>query len=252
MLGFKRFETAAVTIRGIELAAKIKKHQFNVKAIIGKGTTAPELWAAVLKQAITDARQKQKQKAAVKWIQSDEWHVGSFNWCCSIFELSPAWVRSKLTVTLKCKKNARLNMDNGQDNGSRELLPKGMRNPVPICPPPPPAKVPDINPSNSGLQWLKAQLEKFESRLKQAEVEVERLKPIVANIKGTIEAIQLQATVKAEPQPVSGLPRKAPDQTITEAIKGILTAAPEPLKYRELARSVFEIKDESDWEKARR
>ena len=29
MLGFKRFETAAVTIRGIELAEKIKKHQFN-------------------------------------------------------------------------------------------------------------------------------------------------------------------------------------------------------------------------------
>ena len=27
MLGFKRFETAAVTIRGIELAEKIKKHQ---------------------------------------------------------------------------------------------------------------------------------------------------------------------------------------------------------------------------------
>jgi transposase-like protein len=48
MLGFKRFETAAVTIRGIELAAKIKKHQFNLKAVTGKGTTAPELWAAVL------------------------------------------------------------------------------------------------------------------------------------------------------------------------------------------------------------
>src|ERR671938_1170747 len=29
MLGFKRFETAAVTIRGIELAAKIKKGQFR-------------------------------------------------------------------------------------------------------------------------------------------------------------------------------------------------------------------------------
>jgi hypothetical protein len=27
MLGFKRFETAAVTIPGIELAEKIKKHQ---------------------------------------------------------------------------------------------------------------------------------------------------------------------------------------------------------------------------------
>jgi hypothetical protein len=30
MLGFKRFETAAVTIPGIELAEKIKKQQFNL------------------------------------------------------------------------------------------------------------------------------------------------------------------------------------------------------------------------------
>jgi transposase-like protein len=48
MLGFKRFETAAVTIRGIELAAKIKKQQFNLKAVTGKATAAPEIWAAVL------------------------------------------------------------------------------------------------------------------------------------------------------------------------------------------------------------
>jgi len=48
MLGFKRFETAAVTIRGLELAAKIKKHQFNLKPLTDKATTAPELWAAVL------------------------------------------------------------------------------------------------------------------------------------------------------------------------------------------------------------
>jgi transposase-like protein len=47
MLGFKRFETAAVTIRGIELAAKIKKHQFNLKPFASKAT-APEIWAAVL------------------------------------------------------------------------------------------------------------------------------------------------------------------------------------------------------------
>jgi hypothetical protein len=33
MLGFKRFETAAVTIRGIELAEKIKKQQFNLKPL---------------------------------------------------------------------------------------------------------------------------------------------------------------------------------------------------------------------------
>ena len=48
MLGFKRFETAAVTICGIELAAKIRKHQFNLEPLTRKATTAPELWAAVL------------------------------------------------------------------------------------------------------------------------------------------------------------------------------------------------------------
>jgi transposase-like protein len=41
MLGFKRFETAAVTIRGIELAEKIKKQQFNLKPLTGQATTAP-------------------------------------------------------------------------------------------------------------------------------------------------------------------------------------------------------------------
>ena len=39
MLGFKRFETAAVTIRGIALAEKIKKQQFNLKPLTGKATT---------------------------------------------------------------------------------------------------------------------------------------------------------------------------------------------------------------------
>ena len=48
MLGFNRFETAAVTIRGIELAEKIKKQQFNLKPLTGKATNAPEIWAAVL------------------------------------------------------------------------------------------------------------------------------------------------------------------------------------------------------------
>jgi hypothetical protein len=36
MLGLKRFETAAVTIRGIELAEKIKKHQFNLRPLTGE------------------------------------------------------------------------------------------------------------------------------------------------------------------------------------------------------------------------
>jgi hypothetical protein len=37
-----------VTIRGIELAEKIKKQQFNLKPLIGKAANAPEIWAAVL------------------------------------------------------------------------------------------------------------------------------------------------------------------------------------------------------------
>jgi hypothetical protein len=48
LVGFKRFETAAVAIRGIELAEKIKKHQFDLKPFTRNATTAPEMWAAVL------------------------------------------------------------------------------------------------------------------------------------------------------------------------------------------------------------
>jgi transposase-like protein len=48
MLGFKRFDTASVTIRGIELAEKIKKQQFNLRPLTGKANTAPEMWAVVL------------------------------------------------------------------------------------------------------------------------------------------------------------------------------------------------------------
>ena len=48
MLGFKRFETAAVTIQGIELAERIKKQQFNLKPLTGRATSTPDIWAAVL------------------------------------------------------------------------------------------------------------------------------------------------------------------------------------------------------------
>src|SRR6202011_4741232 len=48
MLGFKRFETADVTIRGIELAEKIKKNQFNLRPLTKKEVTVPALWAEIL------------------------------------------------------------------------------------------------------------------------------------------------------------------------------------------------------------
>ena len=48
MLGFKRFETAAVTVSGIELTAKIRKHQFKVGKLPGRPTTIPAMWTAVI------------------------------------------------------------------------------------------------------------------------------------------------------------------------------------------------------------
>ena len=48
MLGFKRFDTATVTISGIELAEKIKKAQFKIGKLTRRPVTVPAIWAAVL------------------------------------------------------------------------------------------------------------------------------------------------------------------------------------------------------------
>ena len=44
MLGFKRFDHAAVTISGIELVQKIQKQQFKTGKFGGRSATMPELW----------------------------------------------------------------------------------------------------------------------------------------------------------------------------------------------------------------
>ena len=48
MPGFKNFDSAAVTISGIELAEKIKKNQFKIGKLVGRPTSAPAIWDAVL------------------------------------------------------------------------------------------------------------------------------------------------------------------------------------------------------------
>lgn len=48
MLGFKRFDNAAVTISGIELAEKLKKRQFKAGKLGGCNATMTELWNAAL------------------------------------------------------------------------------------------------------------------------------------------------------------------------------------------------------------
>ena len=47
-LGFKRFHTAAVAISGIELAAKIRKHQTKVGKRLCRPTTIPALLTAAV------------------------------------------------------------------------------------------------------------------------------------------------------------------------------------------------------------
>jgi transposase-like protein len=48
MLGFKRFDHAAVTISGIELAEQIKKGQFKTGKFGKRKSTLSELWNAAL------------------------------------------------------------------------------------------------------------------------------------------------------------------------------------------------------------
>ena len=48
MLGFKRFDHAAVTISGIELAEQIKKGQFKTGKFGNLKSTISELWHAAL------------------------------------------------------------------------------------------------------------------------------------------------------------------------------------------------------------
>ena len=48
MLGFKRFDNAAVTIIGIELAEKIKKGQFKTGKFGNCKLSKSDLWSAAL------------------------------------------------------------------------------------------------------------------------------------------------------------------------------------------------------------
>ena len=48
MLGFKRFNHAAITISGIELVHQIKKKQVNLSAVCASYAGTPQVWEAVL------------------------------------------------------------------------------------------------------------------------------------------------------------------------------------------------------------
>jgi hypothetical protein len=48
MLGFKNFESAVITIAGVELLRRIHKNQFALSRLKIKGQAAPAIWNAVL------------------------------------------------------------------------------------------------------------------------------------------------------------------------------------------------------------
>jgi transposase-like protein len=48
MLGFKNFQSAAITIAGVELLRRIHKDQFALSRLRIKGQAAPAIWNAVL------------------------------------------------------------------------------------------------------------------------------------------------------------------------------------------------------------
>jgi transposase-like protein len=48
MLGFKRFDYAAITISGIELVHQIKKGQVDVSALCAPHVRTPQVWESVL------------------------------------------------------------------------------------------------------------------------------------------------------------------------------------------------------------
>jgi transposase-like protein len=48
MLGFKNFESATITIGGVELLRRIHKNQFGLSRLRIKGQAAPAIWNAVL------------------------------------------------------------------------------------------------------------------------------------------------------------------------------------------------------------
>lgn len=60
---------------------------------------SPEMriWCGVLITAISDLRKKSCRDAALEWIEdSDSDEIGSFEWCCELFNLAPDRIRSYL------------------------------------------------------------------------------------------------------------------------------------------------------------
>lgn len=65
---------------------------------IYQAASTPEerIWAAVLVAAISDLGRKGEREAALEWICTAGDEIGSFDFCCELFKLSPEAIRQHL------------------------------------------------------------------------------------------------------------------------------------------------------------
>src|SRR5919108_4935276 len=149
------------------------------------------LWAGVLEQALfdlaggrgpnrrTDANRASLRREALQWICSRETSIGSFVWCCDQISLDSTAVQQRV---LRADQQQRLA---GRPEPFLLSEPAEIKKNKKVR-----AKMSKTN--GNGLvhiQWLKAQLGQFEKRLVAAQAEAQRLKPVVANLKGAIEVL---------------------------------------------------------------
>lgn len=53
-----------------------------------------KLWAAVMVKGVDDYHSG--DRSANYWFWSDDYHVGSFNWLCDLFNADPDYIRNRV------------------------------------------------------------------------------------------------------------------------------------------------------------
>ena len=77
------------------------------------------LWANVLRVGLIDAAKEfPKGGRATRWLNSDDSSVGSFVWCCELFDWCPDQVRSKARMNYRELRKTNIPADKGDTNGN--------------------------------------------------------------------------------------------------------------------------------------
>ena len=168
------------------------------------------LWAGVLEQALfdlaggrgpnrrTDANRASLRREALQWICSRETSIGSFVWCCDQISLDSTAVQQRV---LRADQQQRLA---GRPEPVLLFEPAEIKKNKKVR-----AKMSKTNGNGlAHVQWLKDQLTQYEKRLVTAQGEVQRLRPVVANLRGTIEVLSHGGGAGSRNQNGSAVPKR--------------------------------------------